>query len=248
MMKGNPMRLPSFLLPRHLHADWFELWLHRFLQQAYPLLNIVPYSYGTARLYELKNGDQSVVELAVLPRQDNRLEVRVARLRAAELYDFESGEVYWDQAYYYISNGHWRVADLNFCLFFYTQVEEDFRIDLSNPRPYYRDGIIRFIEDACRWQLEFEKELLHTPADGYYQKEQLADLRSGVHLGVAVESMDLALDTISPHAEAAELPLIQSGDVVPTKPIKPQKPSQRPKSGKEFEPWLAVLATSACAC
>jgi hypothetical protein len=113
------MRLPSFLLPQQVLPDWFELWLHRFLQQAYPMLTIVSYRHGNARRYELKSEDHIVVELAVLPRQDSRLEVRTARLRATQLHDIDTGEVYWDQANSYQLMAEWRAADRNFCLFFY---------------------------------------------------------------------------------------------------------------------------------
>jgi hypothetical protein len=203
LVESNVMRLPSFLLPPDVQTDWFDLWLERFVQQTFPTLTLRLHERGVARRYELRSGTKTVVELAVLPKRNKRLEVRVARLHAAEPYDLVTGCGYRPEDWNNLSEPwHWREADRHFCTYFYHQVAEDFDIDLSSPCPDYPDGIINFVFKACAWQTQWERELVHFP-DGMYHKEAfLFELREDVHLGIDLEGMEFQEQDLAPNPAA----------------------------------------------
>jgi hypothetical protein len=181
------MMLPPFLLPKDVHTEQFDLWLDRFAQRYRPSLILDPQRNGATRLYDLKSGDTVVVQIAILPRPDGREEVRVARVRGAQLFNPLTDEPYsedeaWDGRREPLGI---RPADQGFCARFYLQVRADFWVDLARPRPGYPDGALSYVEWECAKQTYAETELLQLDDAIHTKWMELGFLRQHIYLGIA---------------------------------------------------------------
>jgi hypothetical protein len=183
------VRLPSFLLPKDVSMDMFEAALKSFIKKMYPELKIDQDVLGTIRQYFLERRGRPVVEMAVIPKAYERLEVRVARLRGAELYNPLTGESYEDHEWSYRHGSvNWRHADGDFCIWFYDYIGRTFGIDIGIPRLYYPDGVIDHIIETVNEQAEYEFAIMQHLHDGLAEGCNLDFSREGITYGIYTES------------------------------------------------------------